>query len=42
MVDVVRVPPGLDPEGIYYRPEHKEVIEIRQGKWQYYKKPVEE
>ena len=39
MVDVVRVPPGLDPEGIYYRPEHKEVIEIRQGKWQYYKKP---
>ena len=42
MVDVVRVPPELDPEGIYYRPEHKEVIEIRQGKWQYYKKPVEE
>ncbi|MGI6681231.1 MAG: hypothetical protein ACOX3T_07115 [Bdellovibrionota bacterium] len=41
MVDVVKVPPGLDPEGIYYRPEHKEVIEIRQGKWQYYKKPQE-
>ncbi len=42
MVDVIKVPPGLDPEGIYYRPQHKEVIEIRQGKWQYYKKPKEE
>ncbi len=42
MVDVIKVPPGLDPEGIYYRPEHKEVIEIRQGKWQYYKKPRED
>ena len=42
MVDVIKVPPGLDPEGIYYRPEHKEVIEIRQGKWQYYKKPRQE
>lgn len=39
MVDVIQVPPGLDPEGIYYRPQHKEVIEIRPGKWQYYKKP---
>ncbi len=42
MTDVIQVPPGLDPEGIYYRPQHKEVIEIRQGKWQYYKKPKEE
>jgi hypothetical protein len=37
MVDVVEVPPGLDPEGHYYRPAHQEVIEIRQGRWQYYK-----
>jgi len=37
MVDVVSVPPGLDPEGNYYRPSHQEVIEIRQGRWQYYK-----
>lgn len=39
MVDVIEVPPGLDPEGIYYRPAHEEVVEIRQGRWQYYKKP---
>jgi hypothetical protein len=39
MVDVVEVPPGLDPEGHYYRPAHEEVVEIRQGRWQYYKKP---
>lgn len=37
MVDVIDVPPGLDPEGHYYRPSHQEVVEIRQGKWQYYK-----
>jgi uncharacterized lipoprotein YmbA len=39
MVDMVEVPPGLDPEGIYYRPAHSEVVEIRQGRWQYYRKP---
>lgn len=39
MVDVVDVPPGLDPEGIYYRPAHQEVVEIRQGRWKYYKQP---
>jgi uncharacterized lipoprotein YmbA len=39
MVDVVEVPPGLDPEGHYYRPAHQEVVEIRQGRWQYYRKP---
>lgn len=37
IVDVIDVPPGLDPDGIYYRPAHKEVIEIRQGRWQHYK-----
>jgi len=37
MVDVIDVPPGLDPEGHYYRPGHQEVVEIRQGRWQYYK-----
>ena len=36
MVDVVEVPPGLDPEGHYYRPAHQEVQEIRQGRWKYY------
>ncbi len=39
MVDVTDVPPGLDPEGHYYRPGHQEVVEIRQGRWQYYKRP---
>ena len=39
MVDVVQVPAGLDPEGHYYRPGHEEVVEIRQGRWQYYKRP---
>lgn len=37
MVDVIDVPPGLDPEGHYYRPGHQEVQEIRQGRWNYYK-----
>lgn len=36
MVDVVDVPPGLDPEGHYYRPAHQAVVEIKQGRWQYY------
>lgn len=39
MVDVVEVPPGLDAEGVYYRPAHHEVVEVRQGRWQYYKQP---
>ncbi len=38
MVDVVDVPPGLDPEGHYYRPGHQEVVEIRQGRWKYQKR----
>ena len=41
MVDVIDVPPGLDPEGTYYRPGHQEVVEIRQGRWQYYNKNKE-
>ena len=41
MVDVIEVPPGLDPDGIYYRPAHEEVIEIRQGRWQYYRDALE-
>ncbi len=39
MVDVIDVPPGLDPEGHYYRPAHQEIVEIRQGRWKYYKAP---
>ena len=38
MIDVVEVPPGLDPEGHYYRPSHQEIVEIRPGRWQYYNK----
>ena len=37
IIDVVDVPPGLDPEGTYYRPSHQEIYEIRQGRWKYYK-----
>lgn len=37
MVDVIDVPPGLDPEGHYYRPAHQEVVEIRQGRWKFMK-----
>lgn len=37
MVDNVDVPPGLDPEGHYYRPAHQAIVEIRQGRWKYYK-----
>ena len=36
IINVVDVPPGLDPEGIYYRPAHQEIVEIRQGRWKYY------
>jgi hypothetical protein len=38
MIDVVDVPPGLDPEGLYYRPAHQAVVEIRQGRWKHYHK----
>lgn len=37
MIDVIEVPPGLDPDGIYYRPAHQEVVEIRQGRWKHYR-----
>jgi hypothetical protein len=37
MVNVVDIPPGLDPEGHYYRPAHQSIVEIRQGRWQYYR-----
>ena len=37
MIDVVDVPPGLDPEGNYYRPGHQAVVEVRQGRWRYYR-----
>ena len=35
MVNVVEVPAGLDPEGVYYMPRHNSVVEIRQGRWTY-------
>lgn len=34
IVDTITVPAGLDPEGNYYRPAHKEVVEVRQGRWE--------
>ena len=37
IVDVIDVPPGLDPEGIYYRPAHQTIVEVKQGRWQYYR-----
>lgn len=37
MTDVIDVPPGLDAEGHYYRPAHQEIVEIRQGRWKYYR-----
>lgn len=42
MVDVVDVPPGLDPEGHYYRPAHQSVVEVRQGRWKHYDFPDEQ
>ncbi|MGI6524046.1 MAG: hypothetical protein ACOX2O_01950 [Bdellovibrionota bacterium] len=39
MVDVIDIPPGYDPEGTYYRPAHQAVVEVRQGRWRYYKDP---
>ena len=32
--DYIRVPGAIDPKGIYYRPSHKTVYEIRPGKYQ--------
>lgn len=37
MVNMVEVPPSLDPEGHYYRPSHQAVIEVRPGRWKYHK-----
>jgi hypothetical protein len=34
--DVVDVPPGLDPEGHYYRPSHQEVVESLPGRYRLY------
>ena len=42
MVDVIQAPPGIDPEGIYYRPAHQQVVEIRQGRWKYHRAPQEQ
>ncbi|NLF25452.1 MAG: hypothetical protein GX589_07315 [Deltaproteobacteria bacterium] len=39
LVDVIDVPPGLDPEGHYYRPAHQAIVEIRPGRWNYYRRP---
>ncbi len=41
LVDVIQKQPGLDPDGIYYVPAHQEIVEIRPGRWKYYKQPAE-
>ena len=38
MIDVIDVPPGLDPEGRYYRRGHQSIVEVRQGRWRHYDK----
>lgn len=37
MVEVIDVPPGVDPSGTYYMPAHQAVVEIKQGRWTYFK-----
>lgn len=39
LIDVTDIPPGLEAEGQYYRPAHQDIIEIRPGRWRYYKLP---
>ncbi|MCB0358082.1 MAG: hypothetical protein KDD44_00545 [Bdellovibrionales bacterium] len=34
MYDQIQVPAALDPTGTYYRPSHKTIVEIRQGRFQ--------
>ena len=36
LIDVIDVPPGLDPEGSYYIPAHQMIVEVKQGRWRYY------
>jgi len=37
LIDVINIPPGLDPEGTYYRPSHQMIVEVKQGQWRYYR-----
>ena len=37
LIDVIDIPPGLDPEGAYYRPAHQMIVEVKEGRWQYYR-----
>ena len=41
MIDTIRVPGQLDPNGIYYRPSHETVVEIRPGRYQKVEYPEE-
>lgn len=34
MYEQVRVPAAIDPHGVYYRPSHNTLIEVRPGKYQ--------
>lgn len=40
--NTVRVPAQLDPSGMYYRPSHNAVVEIRPGRHQLVEFPEEE
>lgn len=42
MVDQVRVPGQLDPEGNYYRPSHDAIVEIRPKRYQQVEFPPDE
>lgn len=39
MVDQIKVPAQLDKNGIYYRPAHQTLVEIRQEKYQQVEHP---
>lgn len=41
MVDTVRVPAQIDPHGVYYRPSHNTLAEIRPGRYQKVQYPDE-
>jgi len=41
MIDTVKIPAQLDPNGITYRPAHTSIVEIPQGRVQQVQYPVD-
>ena len=39
MYDHIRVPAKIDPNGVYYRPSHRSLFEIRPGRYQHVEYP---